>query len=290
MALTQRPSSFYGQSLPRPRIYEDREQDFKLPSVNDALLEWAEEAHWSMGGLNLKRKRLAGKIEGKMDVLRHEEEKRRNKQASAEKKGAKKAKVEAGPDASPPSKKRTRATRAAAQASSDADDTLRLPAAEVDAHKQQSSTRSPSPSGSGPRKIGRRHGMATPDQACTPLRRSKRCSPAASHGEPTAQAAQAAHDAEEEVSQGQGSIEGGKEHQRPAKLTRLTRTKAAARQAAEIKSPAKSTRLTRRREAARLAAAALHVLGGGELSGDDESSEGGNDRDSSDFCDSSDSE
>lgn len=43
--------------------------------VTDPLMSWANEAHWSMGGLSFKRLRLQGKIEGNVNKLRAEREK-----------------------------------------------------------------------------------------------------------------------------------------------------------------------------------------------------------------------
>ncbi|KAG9456916.1 hypothetical protein H6P81_001424 [Aristolochia fimbriata] len=65
---------FYGSSLPRPRFYSDvklneERVDPPLP-VMEPFLSWAREAHWSMGGLNFKRVRLQGKIEGNISKLR----------------------------------------------------------------------------------------------------------------------------------------------------------------------------------------------------------------------------
>ncbi|KAK9664205.1 hypothetical protein RND81_14G025900 [Saponaria officinalis] len=79
MVLPLGPGKFYGTSLPRPRFYtdvkfSDERVDPPTP-VNDALLSWANEAHWSMGGLSLKRIRLQGKIEGNVEKLRKEREK-----------------------------------------------------------------------------------------------------------------------------------------------------------------------------------------------------------------------
>lgn len=73
------PGKFYGSSLPRPRIYTDtvfnsERVDPPLP-VTDPLLSWANEAHWSMGGLSFKRLRLQGRIEGSVTKLRKEREK-----------------------------------------------------------------------------------------------------------------------------------------------------------------------------------------------------------------------
>lgn len=72
------PGKFYGRLLPRPRIYCDvKFSDARVDppqSVNAALLEWAGEASWKMGGTAAKRKRMSGKIEGRMSKLRAMEE------------------------------------------------------------------------------------------------------------------------------------------------------------------------------------------------------------------------
>lgn len=69
---------FYGSSLPRPRFYTDvklngERVDPPLP-VMDPLLAWAEEAHWSMGGASMTRRRLQGRIEGNVNKLRVQRE------------------------------------------------------------------------------------------------------------------------------------------------------------------------------------------------------------------------
>ncbi|XP_022726756.1 uncharacterized protein LOC111282783 [Durio zibethinus] len=73
------PGKFYGSSLPRPRIYTDtrfnpERVDPPVP-VLDPLLSWANEAHWSMGGLSFKRLRLQGRIEGNIKRLKAQREK-----------------------------------------------------------------------------------------------------------------------------------------------------------------------------------------------------------------------
>ncbi|KAL2331702.1 hypothetical protein Fmac_019283 [Flemingia macrophylla] len=79
MALSLGPAKFYGISLPRPRIYTDvKFNDHRVdpPSpVNEPLMLWAEEAHWSMGGLSSKRLRHQGKIEGNVHKLRSQRQK-----------------------------------------------------------------------------------------------------------------------------------------------------------------------------------------------------------------------
>lgn len=79
MVVALGPGKFYGSSLPRPRIYtevrfNEERVDPPVP-VMDPLMSWAEEAHWSMGGLNFKRHRLQGRIEGNVEKLRAEREK-----------------------------------------------------------------------------------------------------------------------------------------------------------------------------------------------------------------------
>ncbi|KAI5652634.1 hypothetical protein M9H77_29821 [Catharanthus roseus] len=91
MVVALGPGKFYGSSLPRPRIYTDvklneERVDPPLP-VMDPLMSWAEEAHWSMGGLNFHRHRLQGRIEGNVKKLRSEREKtfkKAQKQKSAQ--------------------------------------------------------------------------------------------------------------------------------------------------------------------------------------------------------------
>nr|GMD85826.1 protein pxr1-like [Ipomoea batatas] len=79
MVVALGPGKFYGKSLPRPRIYTDvkfNEERVDPPvPVFDPLMSWAEEAHWSMGGLSFKRHRLQGRIEGNISKLRAEHEK-----------------------------------------------------------------------------------------------------------------------------------------------------------------------------------------------------------------------
>lgn len=75
MVVALGPGKFYGSSLPRPRFYSNPngEQRVDPPvSVLDPLMSWAEEAHWSMGGLSFKRLRLQGRIEGNIKKLKAE--------------------------------------------------------------------------------------------------------------------------------------------------------------------------------------------------------------------------
>ncbi|KAL1555603.1 hypothetical protein AAHA92_11318 [Salvia divinorum] len=78
MVVALGPGKFYGSSLPRPRFYTDvrlnSERVDPPPSVTDPLMAWAQEAHWSMGGLNVKRHRLQGRIEGSVEKLRAQKE------------------------------------------------------------------------------------------------------------------------------------------------------------------------------------------------------------------------
>ncbi|XP_022989501.1 uncharacterized protein LOC111486558 [Cucurbita maxima] len=73
------PGKFYGSSLPRPRYYTDvkfNDERVDPPTpVLDPFLSWANEAHWSMGGLSFNRLRLQGRIEGNVNKLRTEREK-----------------------------------------------------------------------------------------------------------------------------------------------------------------------------------------------------------------------
>ncbi|CAL5200398.1 unnamed protein product [Lathyrus oleraceus] len=76
-----KPVKFYGSSLPRPRIYVNPDGSDRVDpplSVTDPLMSWAQEAHWSMGGLSFKRLRLMGKIEGNVEKLRTQREKESN--------------------------------------------------------------------------------------------------------------------------------------------------------------------------------------------------------------------
>ncbi|KAH0743970.1 hypothetical protein KY290_031963 [Solanum tuberosum] len=76
MVVALEPGKFYGSSLPRPRFYKPNEQRVDPPrSVLDPLMSWAEEAHWSMGGVSFTRHRLQGRIEGNIEKLRAEREK-----------------------------------------------------------------------------------------------------------------------------------------------------------------------------------------------------------------------
>ncbi|KAK6142627.1 hypothetical protein DH2020_022975 [Rehmannia glutinosa] len=78
MVVALGPGKFYGSSLPRPRIYTDvklNDERIDPPlSVMDPLMAWAQEAHWSMGGLSFTRLRLQGRIEGNVNKLRVQRE------------------------------------------------------------------------------------------------------------------------------------------------------------------------------------------------------------------------
>lgn len=82
MVVALGPGKFYGSSLPRPRFYNKEDRVDPPVPVLDPLLSWANEAHWSMGGLSFKRLRLQGKIEGNIQKLRKEQEKRDHNQSS----------------------------------------------------------------------------------------------------------------------------------------------------------------------------------------------------------------
>ncbi|CAI8592598.1 unnamed protein product [Vicia faba] len=76
-----KPVRFYGSSLPRPRIHVNSDGSDRVDpplSVTGPLMSWAEEAHWSMGGLSFKRLRLMGKIVGNVEELRTQREKEFN--------------------------------------------------------------------------------------------------------------------------------------------------------------------------------------------------------------------
>ncbi|KAJ4972237.1 hypothetical protein NE237_005336 [Protea cynaroides] len=81
MVVALGPGKFYGSSLPRPRIYTEvklNDDGIRVDpplSVMDPLLTWANDAHWSMGGLSFKRHRLQGRIEGNIKKLRAQQEK-----------------------------------------------------------------------------------------------------------------------------------------------------------------------------------------------------------------------
>ncbi|KAK8951878.1 hypothetical protein KSP39_PZI004719 [Platanthera zijinensis] len=82
------PGRFYGSGLPRPRYFSDvkfNDERVDPPaSVLDPLLTWANEAHWSMGGLSFQRYRLQGRIEGSIKKLReHHDRSDRKKRAAA---------------------------------------------------------------------------------------------------------------------------------------------------------------------------------------------------------------
>ncbi|KAL0001941.1 hypothetical protein SO802_015722 [Lithocarpus litseifolius] len=81
------PGKFYGSSLPRPRIYtdvkySDERVDPPVP-VLDPFMSWANEAHWSMGGLSFTRLRFQGRIEGSVTKLRAERERMLKKEAKS---------------------------------------------------------------------------------------------------------------------------------------------------------------------------------------------------------------
>ncbi|CAK8536420.1 unnamed protein product [Lathyrus sativus] len=107
-----KPVRFYGSSLPRPRIHVNSDGSDRVDpplSVTGPLMSWAEEAHWSMGGLSFKRLRLMGKIEGNVEKLRTQREKEFNaytqahtKSPSSDLRRSKVSKGSASPSPSPP--------------------------------------------------------------------------------------------------------------------------------------------------------------------------------------------
>ncbi|KAM3196321.1 hypothetical protein ACQJBY_072159 [Aegilops geniculata] len=92
MVVALGPGRFYGGGLPRPRVFPGDRVDPPAP-VTDALLCWARDAHWSMGGLGAKRLRLQGRIEGNLVKLRRTA--RRDARVSAKSAKAAKSKVRA---------------------------------------------------------------------------------------------------------------------------------------------------------------------------------------------------
>ncbi|KAF3324844.1 hypothetical protein FCM35_KLT11001 [Carex littledalei] len=74
MVVALGPGRFYGSGLPRPRYYPDPKLNSTRidppESMMDPFLSWANEAHWSMGGLSSRRLRLQGRIEGSITKLR----------------------------------------------------------------------------------------------------------------------------------------------------------------------------------------------------------------------------
>jgi len=89
MVLPVGPARFYGSGLPRPFIYSDvkfnSERVDPPLGVTTPFMTWANDAHWSMGGICLKRKRMQGRIEGNVKKLRAEEEKETKIKNRAEK-------------------------------------------------------------------------------------------------------------------------------------------------------------------------------------------------------------
>ncbi|XP_037423609.1 60S ribosomal protein L22-like [Triticum dicoccoides] len=92
MVVALGPGRFYGGGLPRPRVFPGDRIDPPAP-VTDALLCWARDAHWSMGGLAAKRLRLQGRIEGNLVKLRRTA--RRDARVSAKSAKVAKSKVRA---------------------------------------------------------------------------------------------------------------------------------------------------------------------------------------------------
>ncbi|XP_060189691.1 uncharacterized protein LOC132618697 [Lycium barbarum] len=85
VVVSLKPVKFYGSSLPRPRFYKPNSERVDPPvSILDPLMSWAEEAHWSMGGVSFTRHRLQGRIEGNIEKLRAERESVENKKVEEE--------------------------------------------------------------------------------------------------------------------------------------------------------------------------------------------------------------
>ncbi|XP_047060446.1 late histone H1-like [Lolium rigidum] len=87
MVVALGPGRFYGSGLPRPRVFPGDRAHPPAP-VTDALLCWAREAHWSMGGLGAKRLRLQGRIEGNLVKLRRTARRDAKARAAGEKPAA----------------------------------------------------------------------------------------------------------------------------------------------------------------------------------------------------------
>ncbi|KAH0451309.1 hypothetical protein IEQ34_018608 [Dendrobium chrysotoxum] len=89
MVVALGPGKFYGSSLPRPRFFADvkfNDERVDPPApVLDPLLSWANEAHWSMGGLSFQRHRLQGRIEGSIKKLRVQQDRSRRRKKEAAK-------------------------------------------------------------------------------------------------------------------------------------------------------------------------------------------------------------
>eukprot|EP00249_Psilotum_nudum_P027764 c35849_g1_i1 orf=344-1084(-) len=88
MVVPLKLNQFYGNKLPRPRIYGEvkfsQERVDPPVSVNEALLNWAKGAQWSMGGLAINRTRKQGSIEGDIRRLRAMNEKEELERDSVE--------------------------------------------------------------------------------------------------------------------------------------------------------------------------------------------------------------
>ncbi|XP_047940914.1 uncharacterized protein LOC125188198 [Salvia hispanica] len=104
MVVALGPGKFYGVALPRPRLHTDAKlSDERVdppPSVTDPLISWAREAHWSMGGLSVHRRRLQGRIEGSVERLRAQRDQISTRSPIPTKSGTKSAEIGASP--SPP--------------------------------------------------------------------------------------------------------------------------------------------------------------------------------------------
>ena len=91
-------NQFYGTELPRPVIFTPPNGQMRVDppeGINSVFLEWAADASWNMGGLDTKKRRVVGRIEGSVAKLRHMSE-RETKKRAREEKAARKARRAAG--------------------------------------------------------------------------------------------------------------------------------------------------------------------------------------------------
>ena len=91
-------NQFYGTELPRPVIYSPPNGQVRVDppeGINSVFLDWAAEAAWNMGGLDTKKRRVVGRIEGSVTKLRQMAERER-KRVAREEKAARKARRAAG--------------------------------------------------------------------------------------------------------------------------------------------------------------------------------------------------
>ncbi|XP_038971185.1 uncharacterized protein LOC113461148 [Phoenix dactylifera] len=91
------PGRFYGSSLLQPRFYIDVKlnEDRVDPSVHvmDPLLSWTNEAHWSMGVLNLKRHHLQGRPKDSIKNPRAQQDRMHKNSPSLDRNPATKARL-----------------------------------------------------------------------------------------------------------------------------------------------------------------------------------------------------